>query len=189
MLEWFRQNGTIPRCPANHARPFTQTLDGPRGPSNCPNTRASPPSSCTVLVQRKSFSCNTYGSPRKYCKQRTYGMAKSFRCNIYKKQGGGGPPTDAPKASVHTLSDTGHGTHYTGCRTPVTSLLRPCRGYQSLPSQPSPVLSSSFSEGKPAMTDARSPFATVEEAVEEIRQGCMIVLVDDEDRENEGDLA
>src|SRR6201987_6012322 len=32
-------------------------------------------------------------------------------------------------------------------------------------------------------------FATVEEAVEEIRQGRMVVLVDDEDRENEGDLA
>ncbi len=31
-------------------------------------------------------------------------------------------------------------------------------------------------------------FATVEEAVEDIRQGSMIVLVDDEDRENEGDL-
>jgi 3,4-dihydroxy 2-butanone 4-phosphate synthase / GTP cyclohydrolase II len=31
-------------------------------------------------------------------------------------------------------------------------------------------------------------FATVEESVEEIRQGHMIVLVDDEDRENEGDL-
>jgi len=38
------------------------------------------------------------------------------------------------------------------------------------------------------MTDPKSPFATVEEAVEEIRQGRMIVLVDDEDRENEGDL-
>jgi len=32
-------------------------------------------------------------------------------------------------------------------------------------------------------------FCTVEEAVEEIRQGRMIVLIDDEDRENEGDLA
>ncbi|HKV22972.1 MAG TPA: 3,4-dihydroxy-2-butanone-4-phosphate synthase [Candidatus Acidoferrum sp.] len=31
-------------------------------------------------------------------------------------------------------------------------------------------------------------FATVEEAVEDIRNGRMIVLVDDEDRENEGDL-
>jgi len=39
------------------------------------------------------------------------------------------------------------------------------------------------------MTESRSPFATVEDAVEEIRQGRMIVLVDDEDRENEGDLA
>lgn len=31
-------------------------------------------------------------------------------------------------------------------------------------------------------------FATVEEAIEEIRKGNMIVVVDDEDRENEGDL-
>ena len=38
------------------------------------------------------------------------------------------------------------------------------------------------------MTQSRPPFATVEEAVEEIRDGRMIVLVDDEDRENEGDL-
>jgi 3,4-dihydroxy 2-butanone 4-phosphate synthase/GTP cyclohydrolase II len=38
------------------------------------------------------------------------------------------------------------------------------------------------------MAENKSPFASVEEAVEEIRQGRMIVLVDDEDRENEGDL-
>jgi 3,4-dihydroxy 2-butanone 4-phosphate synthase/GTP cyclohydrolase II len=42
------------------------------------------------------------------------------------------------------------------------------------------------------MADPRShlapQFATVEDAVEDIRQGRMIVLVDDEDRENEGDL-
>jgi len=38
------------------------------------------------------------------------------------------------------------------------------------------------------MSETKSPFATVEEALEEIRQGRMIVLVDDEDRENEGDL-
>src|SRR5580658_6128481 len=38
------------------------------------------------------------------------------------------------------------------------------------------------------MSDETIPFATVEEAVEEIRQGRQIVLVDDEDRENEGDL-
>jgi 3,4-dihydroxy 2-butanone 4-phosphate synthase / GTP cyclohydrolase II len=38
------------------------------------------------------------------------------------------------------------------------------------------------------MSDAKQPFATVEEAIEDIRQGRMIVLVDDEDRENEGDL-
>jgi hypothetical protein len=39
---------------------------------------------------RKSFNCNTYGSPRKCCKQKTYGAAKPFRCNTYKKQGGWG---------------------------------------------------------------------------------------------------
>ena len=34
----------------------------------------------------------------------------------------------------------------------------------------------------------KAAFATVEEAVEEIRAGRMVVVVDDEDRENEGDL-
>ncbi len=38
------------------------------------------------------------------------------------------------------------------------------------------------------MSAETNPFATVEEALEEIRQGRQIVLVDDEDRENEGDL-
>jgi 3,4-dihydroxy 2-butanone 4-phosphate synthase/GTP cyclohydrolase II len=38
------------------------------------------------------------------------------------------------------------------------------------------------------MTGRKLPFATVEEALEDIRAGRMIVLVDDEDRENEGDL-
>src|SRR5213083_768249 len=33
-----------------------------------------------------------------------------------------------------------------------------------------------------------TPFATIEEAVEEIRDGRFVVVVDDEDRENEGDL-
>ncbi len=32
------------------------------------------------------------------------------------------------------------------------------------------------------------PIATIEEAIEDIKQGKMIILVDDEDRENEGDL-
>ncbi|MGC1933537.1 MAG: 3,4-dihydroxy-2-butanone-4-phosphate synthase [Candidatus Acidiferrales bacterium] len=38
------------------------------------------------------------------------------------------------------------------------------------------------------MTELKPPFATVEEAAEEIRQGRMVIIVDDEDRENEGDL-
>src|SRR3981189_1292280 len=39
------------------------------------------------------------------------------------------------------------------------------------------------------MTENCSHFATVEDAVEEIRQGRMVVLVDDEDRDKEGALA
>ncbi len=35
----------------------------------------------------KSFSCNTYGPPRQCCKQKTYSLAKPFRCNTYKKHG------------------------------------------------------------------------------------------------------
>jgi 3,4-dihydroxy 2-butanone 4-phosphate synthase / GTP cyclohydrolase II len=38
------------------------------------------------------------------------------------------------------------------------------------------------------MTAVGSPFATVEEAIEDIRQGKMVVVCDDENRENEGDL-
>ncbi len=34
----------------------------------------------------------------------------------------------------------------------------------------------------------RSPFATIDEALEDIRRGKMVVVCDDEDRENEGDL-
>src|SRR5437867_9806762 len=33
------------------------------------------------------------------------------------------------------------------------------------------------------------PFATIAEAIEEFRAGRLIIIVDDEDRENEGDLA
>ena len=39
-----------------------------------------------------------------------------------------------------------------------------------------------------AATRTESPFATVEEAIEDIRAGRFVIVVDDEDRENEGDL-
>jgi len=38
------------------------------------------------------------------------------------------------------------------------------------------------------VSSAVTPFATVEEAVEDIRNGRMVIVVDDPDRENEGDL-
>jgi 3,4-dihydroxy 2-butanone 4-phosphate synthase / GTP cyclohydrolase II len=38
------------------------------------------------------------------------------------------------------------------------------------------------------MSSVQTPFATIEEAIEDIRQGRMVVVVDDPNRENEGDL-
>jgi len=76
--------GTIPPCPANHARP-------PGSPSNF--FRILPPHTVPfspTIHCRKSFSCNTYGFPRKRCKQKTYARTKPFRCNTYKKTGGWG---------------------------------------------------------------------------------------------------
>jgi len=45
---------------------------------------------CTILVQSKSFRCNTSELPPMCCKQRTCATPKSFRCNIYKKHWGWG---------------------------------------------------------------------------------------------------
>jgi len=36
--------------------------------------------------------------------------------------------------------------------------------------------------------ETRTPFATIEEAIDDVRQGKMVVVCDDENRENEGDL-
>lgn len=38
------------------------------------------------------------------------------------------------------------------------------------------------------MSEMTAPFATIEEGIEEIRAGRMLIVVDDEDRENEGDF-
>jgi 3,4-dihydroxy 2-butanone 4-phosphate synthase / GTP cyclohydrolase II len=43
-------------------------------------------------------------------------------------------------------------------------------------------------QGQDQSTKAETPFATIEEAIEEIRAGRMVVVCDDENRENEGDL-
>ncbi len=37
-------------------------------------------------------------------------------------------------------------------------------------------------------TTTQTPFATIEEAIDDIRRGRMVVVCDDENRENEGDL-
>jgi 3,4-dihydroxy 2-butanone 4-phosphate synthase/GTP cyclohydrolase II len=46
----------------------------------------------------------------------------------------------------------------------------------------------SEANARPPITANPSPFSTIEEALEELRAGRMLIVVDDEDRENEGDL-
>ena len=41
--------------------------------------------------------------------------------------------------------------------------------------------------GKPT-NDINNPFDSIEKAIEDIRKGKVIIVVDDEDRENEGDF-
>ena len=55
---------------------------GRRAPS--PFLTSLPP----YFLSSKSFRCNTYRSPRKCCKQKTYGTTKFFRCNTYKNSRG-----------------------------------------------------------------------------------------------------
>jgi 3,4-dihydroxy 2-butanone 4-phosphate synthase/GTP cyclohydrolase II len=47
---------------------------------------------------------------------------------------------------------------------------------------------SSDSHQSATSTETQSPFDTIEEALEDIRRGRMVIVTDDEDRENEGDL-
>lgn len=49
-------------------------------------------------------------------------------------------------------------------------------------------MSSSERQQSGAVTEEESPFDTIEAALEDIRRGRMVVVTDDEDRENEGDL-
>ena len=39
-----------------------------------------------------------------------------------------------------------------------------------------------------ASSDFHAALSTIEEVIEDIRNGRMVILIDDEDRENEGDL-
>src|SRR5882724_5931053 len=81
-----------------------------------PRPPGSPPNSFKIIGShevtfsptvrlRKSFSCITYGFPRKCCKHKTYRKANSFRCNTYKKQGEGGalPVRSAERPFVTSL--------------------------------------------------------------------------------------
>src|SRR6266850_5781609 len=55
---------------------------------------------CSPLPVPKPRRINTYEISRKCCKQRTYGIANSFRCNTYEKQGGGGSHPSSQELSA-----------------------------------------------------------------------------------------
>jgi 3,4-dihydroxy 2-butanone 4-phosphate synthase / GTP cyclohydrolase II len=52
----------------------------------------------------------------------------------------------------------------------------------------SPTTDPAGPDGGASPQEADGPFSTIEEAIEEIRRGRMVVVCDDENRENEGDL-
>ena len=80
----------------------------------------------TAYSRSKSFSCNTYGSPRKCCKQKTYGQAKPFRCNTYKKQGGGAPSFEVPGIPSNSHFGTSSSEpHHTRLLATLSPALRP----------------------------------------------------------------
>src|SRR6266850_7190000 len=58
-----------------------------------------------TVSSRKPFSCNTYASSSKCCKQKTCSRANFFRCNTYRKQGEGGalPVRSAERPFVTSL--------------------------------------------------------------------------------------
>ena len=51
-----------------------------------------------------------------------------------------------------------------------------------------PVKKSTRSKAKKRASTAKSPFDSVESVVADIGQGKLVIVVDDEDSENEGDL-
>ncbi|MGC2459902.1 MAG: 3,4-dihydroxy-2-butanone-4-phosphate synthase [Steroidobacteraceae bacterium] len=51
------------------------------------------------------------------------------------------------------------------------------------------VLSLGYGEGtKAESSDAQPRFASIDDAIRELRAGQLVVVIDDEDRENEGEL-
>jgi hypothetical protein len=59
-------------------------------------------SALTNCDARNSFRLRTYEASCKCCKQKTYSIAKSFRCNTYKKQRGGGASLLFPHSPLNT---------------------------------------------------------------------------------------
>src|ERR1700719_505114 len=130
-----------PRGPSNSFKLLRPASSARRINATRPVTCSPTPPSC------KFFRCNTYGFPRKCCKQKTYGRAKSFRCNTYRKQGVGTPPCVPSRPSL-TL--------------PAPSRLqrfdqrpRPCR------KEPVPSVSQNTSQESPVT--AHIPLSTTEQ--------------------------
>ncbi len=71
---------------------FAHRLRKDRGDAGVHSRKRKSALFCTILVQSKSFRCNTSEAPPMCCKQRTCAISKSFKCNTYKKHRGVGCP-------------------------------------------------------------------------------------------------
>jgi hypothetical protein len=79
--------------------PYPQTMLARQAVLLTPSIASHPVTLSPIVCSPNSFSCITYQSPRKCCKQTTYAISKSFRFNTYKKQGWvslSGPPRFFP---------------------------------------------------------------------------------------------
>jgi hypothetical protein len=95
MVQFLCCVGMVLPCLAFYVRILHPGSVGGKRPPGSPSNSSKIFPSKTVTFSptprpHNPFSCNTYESPRKCCKQKSYGMANSFRCNTYRKHGGGG---------------------------------------------------------------------------------------------------
>ncbi len=110
-------------CPgARHGGCLAFYVRPPASPSN--SLKIFPPHPVTfspTARPRKPFSCNTYGSPRKCCKQKTYAKAKSFRFRTYKNRGVGGAMVNQPPPAFNARSHNSHSGTRSPQRAPIRS--------------------------------------------------------------------
>src|SRR5882762_5368839 len=105
-------------------------------PHDCLLSLCATLSGATAHYCFKSFSCNTYRFPRKCCKQKTYGLAKPFRCTTYKKHGGGGKLLLTRHATRHVYPERPSEVQNLSLTFQLSNLPRCKRSFRSIHRDP-----------------------------------------------------